>query len=146
MTRLELGGGLAAAPGHTNIDIIKSADIVWDLNKGLPSTVKSKDPYVEGIRCHQLLEHLTDIIPLFNDCYKVMKEGADFEISTPYALSEEGWGDPTHKRCYTPSTFSYFIDGSPFEKERKEYGITCKFKLIYARIANGWNVEALLQR
>ena len=36
--RLDLGGGTknTVAPGHVNIDLVKDADIVWDLNKGLP--------------------------------------------------------------------------------------------------------------
>lgn len=151
--RLELGGGLAPAPGHINIDLISQADIVWDLNYGLPLNklaygAKSLQTtgYIEGIRCHQLLEHLDTIIPLMNDAYKIIKEGAELELSTPYALSKECWADPTHKRGYTPTTFEYFIKDSPFKKEQDEYKITARFTLIKAEIVDGWNIEVTLRK
>lgn len=155
MNRLDLGGGLVPAPGHINIDLIDSADIVWDLNNGLPkATDPSKDenpvyPFetpIEGVRCHQVLEHLETIIPLMNDIYEVMEEGADFEISTPYALSEQCWTDPTHKRGYTLDTFLYFCKDSPFQKEKGEYGITANFQKIKAEIIDGWNLEIVLRK
>ncbi len=101
---------------------------------------------IEGIRCHQLLEHLDTIIPLMNDCYEVMKPGAEFEISTPYALSEQCWGDPTHKRGYTKDTFQYFVKDSPFQKEKDEYGITANFELVRCEIVDGWNIEVVLRK
>lgn len=148
---IDLGGGLAPAPGHTNIDIIEEADIFWDLNKGLPTAGKGMTDYiplfiVEGIRCHQVLEHLDTIIPLMNDCYDVMKPGAEFEISTPYALSEQCWTDPTHKRGYTKDTFQYFLKDSPFQKEKDEYKITANFTLVSCEIKDGWNLEVLLKK
>lgn len=146
--RLDLGGGKVPAPGHINIDIMEGADIVWDLNKGLPDKIfpVEGNPVIEGIRCHQVLEHLNTIIPLLNDCYAVMKEGAELEISTPYALSPQCWADPTHKRGFTELTFSYFIKNSPFEKEKKEYGIIANFSKLKTEILDGWNVNATLTK
>lgn len=147
--RLDIGGGLAPVPGHVNIDIIKEADIVWDLNKGLPEHKDFHDKYfgkVEGIRSHHLIEHLDTIIPLMNDCYNVMASGALFEISTPLAGTKEWYQDPTHKRAYVQESFLYFIENSPFNKEQREYGITARFKLIECKVSDGWQLEVKLQK
>lgn len=150
--RADLGGGLAPAPGHTNIDIIPEADIVWDLNKGLPKEALANiwiDKNIlglEGVRCHQVLEHLDTIIPLMNDTYAAMIQGALFEISTPYALSEQCWTDPTHKRGYTKDTFQYFVKNSPFQKEKDEYGITANFELVSCEILDGWNLNVTFKK
>lgn len=153
-TRLELGGGHAPAPGHLNIDIVPEADIYWDLNKGLPfsltedveTTTKSyKFPHdsVEGIRCHQVLEHLDTIIPLLNDCYRAMKPGAIMEISTPLAGTTQFWQDPTHKKGFVPESFLYFRENSPYQKEQTEYEITARFK-VETEILDGWNLNVKL--
>lgn len=162
--RLECGGGLCPAPGHINIDIIPEADIQWDLNKGLPNTYPIK-PFIntmgdkvnmlifdqikntiEGIRCHQVIEHLDTIIPLMNDCYQVMKEGALFEISTPLAGTTQFWQDPTHKKGYVPESFYYFIKDSPYKKEQDEYGITARFIIEKLEVLDGWNLNVTLKK
>lgn len=143
-----MGGGLAPAPNHYNIDIIPEADLVWDLNRGLPTHKEFHDRFfnkVEGIRCHQVLEHLTSIIPLLNDCYKIMKEGAAMEISTPLAGTTQAYQDPTHIKCYVPETFLYFVEGSPFHKEQNEYGITARFT-AKTEILDGWNLNITLTK
>ena len=152
MTRIDIGGGHAPAPGHFNIDLVPEADSVWDLNKGLPT----KDmlalnngvfgAFVEGIRCHQVLEHLTSIIPLMNDCYGVMKEGAQMEISTPLYGTTQAAQDPTHVRCYVPETFLYFQKDSPFNKEQNEYKITARFKIVKSEVLDGWNLNVTLEK
>lgn len=160
--RLDLGGGHAPAPGHINIDITDNADIKWNLNKGLPiridvlkplDSIKSqiieekefKKETVEGIRCHQVLEHLTSIIPLLNDCYEVLKSGAVMEISTPLAGTIQAYQDPTHVKCYVPETFLYFQKDSPFEKEQNEYSITARF-LVETEVLDGWNLNVRLTK
>lgn len=151
--RLDLGGGHAPAPGHINIDIVPEADIVWDLNKGLPigksSYVSPEEQQdfkdVEGIRCHQVLEHLTTIIPLLNDCYEVLRPGGVMEISTPLYGTTQAAQDPTHVRCLVPETFLYFRKDSPFEKEQNEYGISARFE-VETEILDGWNLNVKLTK
>lgn len=145
--RLDVGAGKAKAPGHIGIDIMPDSDIVWDLNDGLPMDfVGSSKGLVEGIRCHQVVEHLDSIIPLMNDCYEVMKEGAQMEISTPLAGTTQFWQDPTHKKGFVPESFDYFSINSPFKKEQDEYGITARFKILGATVDDGWNLNVLLQK
>lgn len=143
--RIDLGGGYAPTPGHFNIDLVPEADYVWDLNKGLPSTIKT-ERNIEGIRCHHVIEHLTSVISLFNDCYEVMKEGALFEISTPLAGTPQYWQDPTHVKGFVSESFLYFRKDSPFEKEQNEYGITARFEIVKCEVSDGWQLEVTLRK
>jgi predicted SAM-dependent methyltransferase len=158
--RLDVGGGTnnTKAPNHVNIDICDDADIKWDLNKGLPRRELAlmvnpmvTDPlavkdFVEGIRCHQVVEHLDSIIPLMNDCYEVMKEGAIMEISTPKGGTDAFWQDPTHKKGFVWESFIYFQKDSMFPDAQKEYGITARFKYLEHWMENGWNLQVRLQK
>lgn len=153
--RLDIGGGHAPTPGHINIDLVPEADIKWDLNKGLPDpdefnaiglAVDSGLNFIEGIRCHHLIEHLTQIIPLMNDCYDVLKEGALMEISTPLAGTPQYWQDPTHVKGFVPESFLYFKKDSPFNKEQNEYGITARFEVIKCEVSDGWQLEVTLKK
>ena len=152
-TRLDIGGGTkkTAAPGHINIDLTDDADIKWDLNKGLP---RGSDPKIapiwnepiEGIRCHQVLEHLTEVIPLMNDCFKVLKPGGIMEISVPLAGTDPFWQDPTHKRGFILRTFDYFCDDPTTADAREEYGITAKFERVWDLLEHGWNLQVHLRK
>lgn len=167
--RLDLGGGTknTKAPGHINIDIadIEGVDIVWDLNKGLPmdntecfvdfdGLIKHekcfhyaiKNSLIEGIRCHQVVEHLDTIIPLMNDCFEVLKPGAIMEISTPKAFTDAWAQDPTHKKMFVRRTFDYFCDDPTTKDAREEYGITAKFKVVWELLEHGWNLQVHLQK
>ena len=145
--RLDLGGGTknTKAPGHINIDLCEGADIHWDLNKGLPPEIMNGEK-VEGIRCHQVLEHLTDVIQLMNDCYEVLKPGTLMEISVPLAGSDPFWQDPTHKRGWIRRTFDYFCDDPTTADAREEYNITSRFKVKDSWVENEWNLQIRLEK
>lgn len=147
--RLDLGGGTAntKAPGHVNIDICEGADVNWDLNKGLPMDfIGSSKGKIEGIRCHQVLEHLKEVIPLMNDCFEVLAPGAIMEISVPLAGTDPFWQDPTHVRGFIRRTFDYFCDDESTKDAREEYGITAKFKVTWDLLEHGWNLQVHLQK
>jgi hypothetical protein len=158
--RLDLGGGTAntKAPGHINIDLCEGADIKWDLNQGLPilgaikidgvetKKLRWEDNSIEGIRCHQVVEHLETIIPLMNDCYNVLVPGGIMEISTPLAFTNAWAQDPTHKKMFVRRTFDYFCDDPTTKDAREEYGITCKFKVVWELLEHGWNLQVHLQK
>jgi len=153
--RIDLGGGTnnTKAPGHVNIDLTKNADIQWDLNQGLPlksrgytGPIEIKPNSVEGIRANQLVEHLNTIIPMMNDCFEVLKPGGLLEISTPLAGTDPFWQDPTHKKGYIRRSFDYFCDDKTTEDAREEYGITCKFNVIWELLEHGWNFQIKLEK
>lgn len=155
--RLDLGGGTknTKAPGHINIDIsdIEGVDIVWDLNRGLPlakrgytGNILIEPNSVEGIRAHQLVEHMTDVIPMMNDCFEVLKPGGILEISTPKAFTDPWAQDPTHKKMFIRRTFDYFTSDETTKDAREEYGITCRFEVVWELLEHGWNLQVHLRK
>jgi hypothetical protein len=144
---VDLGGGLAPRPGHINVDLIPQADVVHDLNTGLPKYWP--DDSVSAFFASHVIEHLESIIPLMNDVYRVLKPGCAFEISTPLAGTTQYWQDPTHKHGFVPESFLYFSDASPFGKEQAQYGITARFIIARAEAGTGvdaWQLFAVLRK
>jgi len=121
--KINMGSGMRYIPGHINIDKSKFAhpDLKLDLEKG---NLPYKDNSVDEIIATHILEHISNIIPLMNECYRVLKEGGKMYIEVP-----QGDGilaDPTHKRAFSKLSWRYYC-GYAFDEI---YGITAKFKLI----------------
>ena len=121
MLKLNLGSGLRKLEGYVNIDksLNASPDDVINLEEGFI-------PYggVDEILATHILEHIQNIIPLMNECFRVLKEGGRMIIEVPQ--NEGTWADPTHVRAFSKLSFRYYC-GYPFSEI---YGITAKFKLI----------------
>lgn len=82
--RLHLGCGFEHKPGWTNIDLVgASADIYWDLRRGIPFPRNS----VNAIFHEHLLEHLPMTVGLrFTDeCYRVLAPGGVLRVVVPDA-------------------------------------------------------------
>ena len=125
--KLELGSGKFPREGFTGIDIIDFGNnIVWDLEKGLPSDIESNS--VEEIVADNVLEHVKDLIQLMNDCNRVLVKGGTFEIIVPLFPTIGAIKDPTHVRFFVEESFDYFDKAWDYEKQ-PEYGIR-KFNVV----------------
>jgi predicted SAM-dependent methyltransferase len=121
--KLNLGAGRGYMPGFVNIDKSKEAhpDLKLDLEKG---KLPYKDNSVDEIVATHFLEHIQNIIPLMNECYRVLKEGKQMIIEVPQ--NDGCWCDPTHVRIFNKLSWRYYCNYPLSEI----YGITAKFKLI----------------
>ena len=106
--KLNIGGGDWAQTGYTNVDINpKYADICLDLEKGLYPQFEENS--IDALFSRHCLEHITNLIPLMQDCYKILKPGGLFEIIVPSGHSPVWSGrDPGHVRYIYDQTFLYF--------------------------------------
>ncbi len=52
-------------------------------------------------------------IKWMNECWRILKEGGQMRISTPYAGNTSFWSDPRSVNGVTPQTFFYFDPGHP---------------------------------
>lgn len=121
--KLNLGCGNRKLEWYINIDKSEFAnpDFILDLEEGeLPY---DNDSISEIIATH-ILEHIQNIIPLMNECYRVLKKDGKMKIVVPQ--NEGIWADPTHVRAFSNLSFRYYC-GYAFGEI---YGITCKFKEI----------------
>jgi SAM-dependent methyltransferase len=123
MLKINLGSGFRKLEGYINIDKSEKAyaDYILDLEKGL---LPLSDNSAEEILATHILEHIQNIIPLMNECFRVLKDGGRMIIEVPQ--NEGTWADPTHVRAFSKLSFRYYC-GYPFSEI---YGITAKFKLI----------------
>lgn len=124
---------------HYGVDIIdqdipnvKRADLALD---DLPFTNDSFDL----VTAHQVLEHIPKavylpvrrncIIELFNEVYRVLKDGGLFRFDVPTAGSSQYHGDPTHVSEWLPDSINY-LSGDYFGFH-DDYGHTSKFVKNY---------------
>lgn len=101
-----------------NIDSNKEVnpDIVWDLELGLPSSIK--DNSVDIIITEHLLEHIKEFIPLMKSIHDKCKNNAQVYIKVPPAIYQDkpfegAFRDPTHVRFFTERSFDYFDKETP---------------------------------
>lgn len=128
--RLDLGCGNNKKPSFIGIDkelFPGNVDVVTDLDvpgMALPYT----DDSVDEIRAEHFLEHIHNLFPLMNECFRVLKPGGKFEIIVPLAESPMAFGDPTHVRFFTGETFHYFTKSPPGNYANPE--IKGKWKIL----------------
>ena len=105
---VDVGCGYKKQAGFIGIDISSSsnADIIHDIRNGMPFCNES----VKYIRAHSVLEHLDtdEFIQIMKEFWRVLTKDGVLEVLVPYGGDEIAFKDPTHKKFFSMSTFSYF--------------------------------------
>ena len=103
---IELGCGAFKNTGFIGIDRQKKkgVDIVHDLEKGIPL----EDNTVDLVSASHILEHISNLMFLMDEIWRVCRPGAGVAISVPHYQSLGAWCDPTHVRAFTEATFYYW--------------------------------------
>jgi SAM-dependent methyltransferase len=109
MKTLVLGCGLKKPDESIGIDMNPetTADILYDLNR-TPYPLKAD--YFERIICHDIIEHLDNIIAVMQEIHRIGAPGALVDIKTPHFSSILSWNDPTHKHHFSRTSFEYFTN------------------------------------
>ena len=131
---LDIGCGARKKQDHIGVDKIsvEGVDINCDIEAGLPIA----DNSVDGIYSNYFLEHVKDLIFVFQEIYRVCKNGARVELLVPYYTSINAFKDPTHRQFFTEETFKYFSKDKWYGSD---YNINTNFRLLeikyhYSRI------------
>lgn len=106
MLKLNLGCGPHKLEGYVNIDIHPSADLQLDLEA---ARLPYEDESVDIIYSSHVFEHIKNLIPLMNECHRVMKPGSIINIAVPHVPWLEAFSDPTHVRFFTTETWRYWL-------------------------------------
>ncbi|MFH1202755.1 MAG: methyltransferase domain-containing protein [Candidatus Omnitrophota bacterium] len=122
---LDLGCGSRKRAGHIGLDkvYLDGVDLVCDIERGLPI----KSGCVDKIYSNYLFEHIQDMIFLFQEIYRVCRNGAEVEFVVPYYTSINAFKDPTHRNFFTEETFRYF---SKDDWYGSDYKINTNFKVV----------------
>lgn len=145
--KLNLGGGRKRKPGYKNVDlyVVEEGDFKWDLKFGLPDEIK--DNSVDAINAEHIFEHIPSLYKnddgkefqprkkLLNDCWRVLKPGAQIEIYVPHRLDNCAYTDDTHEWFMDESSLDPFCvddNGSLMGEYNREYGFNGAFKKVLA--------------
>jgi SAM-dependent methyltransferase len=129
MTSLHLGCGPASKDGDVGVDLLPgpAVDVVHDLNV-FPWPLP--DSTYDYVLCKDVLEHLTNIVRVMEEIWRVSVNGARIDIQVPAAGSMDFFTDPTHIRAFGATSFDYFDPDRP----SFSYGYsTARFKVEFAR-------------
>lgn len=97
---------------------LPGVDIIHDIEK-LP--LPFPDEEFDEILAQDVLEHMTDYVPVLRDLHRILKKGSALTIRVPHFTSKNNFIDPTHRRLFSVSTFEFFVKNSPLHKERDYY-------------------------
>jgi predicted SAM-dependent methyltransferase len=122
---MEINLGAGRFPKHEgaiNIDKVEGSgmDYLIDLEK---AELPFKTSTITKIYAEDLLEHIKNLIPLMNECWRVMAYGGEMVITVPSYDHIDAFSDPTHVRFFTEDTFKYFSDYVNTEWVNFDYGI-----------------------
>lgn len=126
--KIDIGCGFNKKQGFIGIDKSPQvgADLVLDVER---EKLPFDDSSVDEIYCGHLVEHLHNLIPFMNECYRVLKDGGLMTILAPYYTSIQATQDPTHVRYISENTFKYFTSEYIEKKRTFDYGINCLFEI-----------------
>ena len=144
MLKLDIGAGKLREEGWTTLDCaaISNPDILSDLEEALPL----EDNSVEAMRAFHVLEHITRLIPLMNECHRVIQPFGYFQIRVPIWPSIAAVIDPTHVRQFAMGTFHYWEAGHALHEDFGTlYGIL-PWKVLQqpTRHSDGENMEVFI--
>jgi len=107
--KLNIGCGPTILDGWVNIDKFPMSDqvVVIDLEKG---KLPYKDNSVLEIRATHVLEHIWNLQPLLNECWRVLKPEGAMYVEVPCFPHPDCAKDPDHKRFFTAETFWGYFD------------------------------------
>jgi len=84
----------------------KHVDVVLDLEGGkLPFPTETFDVVV----LDQVVEHLLNLVPLIQECHRVLRDGGYLYITTPHFSNLNSWVDPTHHKHYSLHSFGFIF-------------------------------------
>lgn len=85
------------------------------------------DGHFDLVYASHTLEHVRGLLPLIQECHRLLQDGGHLLARVPYAGSIDAWEDPTHVRGFVPSTFLAFTQEY---YHRADYGYRGDFDLI----------------
>lgn len=122
---LDLGCGRRKRPGYIGVDKsgLDGIDLVCNLEKGIPL----RDNCVDRIFANYFFEHVRNLVFLFQEIYRVCRDGAVVEFVVPYYASINAFKDPTHCNFFTEETFKYFSKDKWYGSD---YRIDTNFEMV----------------
>lgn len=119
--KVNLGCGRNPLDGYVNLDRmpLPGVDLVFDLDQPDKLTLPFDEGSVSEWLAIDLVEHIVNFLPMFEELWRCSAPGADFLTALPYGTSDDAWEDPTHVRPWYLGSWGYL--GQPWY-HRADYG------------------------
>jgi SAM-dependent methyltransferase len=127
--KLDIGCGRRKQSGFLGVDKIKleGVDVICDLER---EKLPFEDNSVTEIYSRYFFEHVSNLVSLMEEVWRVSAPGAKLCVAVPYFNSVGAFKDPTHVRFFTFETFDYFTDSGKVPS----YYSKAKFKIVKKKI------------
>ena len=104
---VDLGCGDTTPEGYLGIDLAPAArpHVRADLRLGIPLV----DDAVDTLRANDFFEHLTPLVPVFNECWRVLRTGGRLTLAVPRFPHTDAVKDPTHVSFFVVETFTEYL-------------------------------------
>ena len=106
LLKVDIGGGLNPYEGYMSVDLRDTADVVADLNDGIPLA----DNSVGVLNASHILEHLHDKHKIMSEIHRVLAPGGWAFIEVPSTDGRGAFQDPTHVSYWNENCFLYYTD------------------------------------
>ena len=107
--KVDLGSGFNKLPGYIKIDYHPhkgNINIICDLEK---DPLPFNDNFVDVLRATHILEHISNLKHLMQECYRVLKPESLMHIVVPCYPAPLAFQDPTHVRYFTDETIEKYF-------------------------------------
>ena len=135
---IDLGCGTRKRQDTLGLDKYRAngVDLVCDIENGIPI----EDNSVDKIYATYFLEHVDNLIFIFQEMYRILVNGGTLELLVPYYNSINAFKDPTHKHFFTEESFRYFSGERWYGSD---YNINTDFRVIdikyhYSKLVPPW--------
>ena len=110
MSKLNVGCGRNIIEGWINLDSypLPGVDVVADLEKCSSQPLPFADESIDEFLLSHVIEHISNVLPLMQELWRIAKPGARLVSRTPYGSSDDAFEDPTHVRPYFLHSYRYF--------------------------------------
>jgi len=106
LAMLNIGAGEERLDGYTTLDKRPPADILWDLEDGIPIESDS----VGLVRAYDVLEHLSSPVRIMNEIYRVLAPGGWLFLRVPSTDGRGAFQDPSHKSFWNENSLWYYTE------------------------------------
>lgn len=115
---INIGCGDKRYEGAVGIDFreTEAVDVVHDLSV---YPWPFEDAQFKNAFAKDIIEHMVEVIPFLEECWRILEPGGMLYIRTTYFMSEQAYRDPTHYHFFTLESFDYF---DPDTTMGKNYG------------------------
>lgn len=141
--KLVIGCGEKRYEGAVHADVRKTptVDVICDLDT-LPWPFESE--FFSEVIAEDIIEHLKEIIPVVEECWRVLRPGGTLWIQTPHYTSPNSYHDPTHRWHLSEHSFDYFDPTTTFGEKYSFYSPK-KFQILKKKVTSE-NAEVLMQK